>query len=320
MNEAFRAAAVTAVGAALPSMSVPTSEVAARLGVEPDWIVKRTGIQHRYRAGPGERLTDVAASASLMALERADLRPRELDLVLVATMTPDELTPHAAPLVAGAIGADHAGAMDIGAACTAFLSALAVAVGQIEAGRARTALVVGADFMSRIVDPDDRTTAGIFGDGSGAVVVQSVSGPPRFGPFVLRADGAAGKAIVAPRPAGPVRMDGQTTFRRAVASLAEASRQALALAGATLDEIDLAVYHQANSRITQRVAEELGLPNERVVDCIAEYGNTTAATLPIALNHAHRSGKLREGTRVLLGAFGAGLTWGATVLTWSGAE
>jgi 3-oxoacyl-[acyl-carrier-protein] synthase-3 len=233
-------------------------------------------------------------------------------------MTPDEVTPNAAPLLAAAIGADHAGALDVGAACTAFLSALAMAVGQIEAGRARSALVVGADFMSRIVDPDDRTTAGIFGDGAGAVVVRSMEGPPCFGPFILRADGASGHAIVAPRPAGPVRMDGQATFRRAVASLVEVSRQALAAACTSLDEIDLAVYHQANSRITHRVAQELGLPRERVVDCIAMYGNTTAATLPTALDHARLSGQLKHGSRVLLGAFGAGLTWGATVMTWQG--
>lgn len=147
-------------------------------------------------------------------------------------------------------------------------------------------------------------------------MLQAVAGPTRFGPIILGADGGAGDAIITPRPAGPVQMDGQATFRRAVSTLAETSREALALAATSLDEVDLAVFHQANTRITQKVAQELGLPPDRVIDCIAEYGNTTAATLPIALTHAENSGQLHPGDKVLLAAFGAGLTWGATVVEW----
>ncbi|MEA2392354.1 MAG: 3-oxoacyl-[acyl-carrier-protein] synthase [Solirubrobacteraceae bacterium] len=311
-----RAAAMTSVAAGVPSRKVSTAEIAERLDVPAEWIVRRTGVESRHRARSDERLTDLAAEVSLAALAKAGRSADEVDLVLVATMTPDEITPHAAPQVAAAIGAHAAGAVDVGAACTAFFSAVALAVGQIESGRSECAVIVGADFMSRVLDYDDPVTAGIFGDGAGAVVIEAVTGPPRFGPFVMGADGAAGSAIVTPRPAGPVTMDGQATFRRAVDTLEDVSRRAAELAGAPIQSIDLAVFHQANGRITKSVRERLGLPSERVVDCIDRYGNTTAATLPMALAHADAHGQLAAGSRVLLAAFGAGLTWGGTVLTW----
>jgi len=311
-----QAAAITSVAARFPATSVPTADVAERLGVDPEWIVRRTGVERRYRATADERLTDLAAQAALEALDKAHHPASEVDLVLVATMTPDDITPHTAPVVAGAIGAHRAAAADVGAACTGFLSALLLAVGQIEAGRAGSAVVIGGDFMSRVVDRDDPTTAGIFGDGVGAVVLQAVDGPPRFGPFVMGTDGAEGSAIVTPRPQGPVRMDGQRTFRRAIDTLVDVSRRAAALDGTSLEQLDLAVFHQANGRITRQVTERLGLPPERVVDCIADYGNTTAGTLPTALAHAESRCQLRTGSRLLLAAFGAGLTWGGTVVTW----
>jgi 3-oxoacyl-[acyl-carrier-protein] synthase-3 len=307
---------MTAVAAGVPSQTVSTAQIAERLDVPAEWIVRRTGVESRHRAGPDERLTDLAAEVSLAALQKAGRSADEVDLVLLGTMTPDEITPHAAPQVAAAIGAHAAGAVDVGAACTAFFSALALAVGQIESGRARCAVVVGADFMSRVLDYDDPVTAGIFGDGAGAVVVEAVPGPSRFGPFVMGADGAAGSAIVTPRPAGPVTMEGQATFRRAVDTLEDVSRRAADLAGVAIQDIDLAVFHQANGRITRSVRERLGLPSERVVDNIDRYGNTTAATLPLALADADARGQLAAGSRVLLAAFGAGLTWGGTVFTW----
>jgi 3-oxoacyl-[acyl-carrier-protein] synthase-3 len=307
---------MTAVAAGVPSQTVSTAQIAERLDVPAEWIVRRTGVESRHRAGPDERLTDLAAEVSLAALQKAGRSADEVDLVLLGTMTPDEITPHAAPQVAAAIGAHAAGAVDVGAACTAFFSALALAVGQIESGRAGCAVVVGADFMSRVLDYDDPVTAGIFGDGAGAVVVEAVPGPSRFGPFVMGADGAAGSAIVTPRPAGPVTMEGQATFRRAVDTLEDVSRRAADLAGVAIQDIDLAVFHQANGRITRSVRERLGLPSERVVDNIDRYGNTTAATLPLALADADARGQLAAGSRVLLAAFGAGLTWGGTVFTW----
>ncbi len=308
-------AVAAAVATSLPERVVGNDEIAARLGVEDNWIVRRTGILRRRIAQPGERLDAHAARAALRALDRAGVDPLDVDLVLVATTTSDELMPGAAPLVAAAIGATRAGAFDIGSACTGFLSALAVGAAQIEAGRARTVLVIGADLMSRITDPDDRATAAVFADGAGAVVLESC-GTGRIGPIILGADGTGAEHIRVRRSAGVIEMRGHETFREAVAHLTLATVQAAEAASVRLEEIDLFVYHQANGRILSAVGERLGLPAERVVDCIAEYGNTSAATLPLALAFSESEGLLAPGRRVLLGAFGAGFTWGATVITW----
>jgi 3-oxoacyl-[acyl-carrier-protein] synthase-3 len=314
-----RSAVVLGVGAALPERVVETAELAPKFGVDEEWVVGRTGVRSRRIARPDQRLSDLAALAGYTALERAGVAPDALDLVLVATMTPDELTPNAAPLVAHALGATRAGAFDVGAACTAFLSALAVAAAQIEAGRAARALVVGADVLSRVTDTDDRATALLFGDGAGALVL-GAGADGGLGPVVLGCDGAGARAIVAPRERGVVEMDGQETYKHAVARLTEASRAAIAAAGIALDDVDLFVPHQANQRITRAVGQRLGLPDERVVDCIGELGNTSAATLPLALEWAERSGRLDAGDIVLLAAFGAGFTYGAGVLEWGVAQ
>jgi 3-oxoacyl-[acyl-carrier-protein] synthase-3 len=309
-------AAIASVGASLPKTVVPNAEIANRIGVSDEWIVRRTGIRARRFAEPAERLTTHAAAAGAVALRRAGVSPEQVDLVLVATTTPDEVMPNAAPLVAHELGAVRAGAFDIGAACNGFLSALAVGTGQIEAGRAQCVLVIGADFMSRILDPQDRSTAAVFADGAGAVVLQATGEASRIGPIVLGADGAGADHIIVPREEGVIRMRGHETFREAVARLSLATVQAVRAAGARLDDIDLFVYHQANGRILSAVGERLSLPAERVVDCISEYGNTSAATLPLALAYVESAGRLKPGHRVLLGAFGAGFTWGATVVQW----
>jgi 3-oxoacyl-[acyl-carrier-protein] synthase-3 len=309
-------AALVSVGAAYPADEVSTAEIAAPMGLEPEWITRRTGVHTRRRLAPDGRLCHLAADAARAALRDAEVDAQDVDLLVLATMTPDALTPHGAAQVAAAIGAHRAGTMDLNAACTGFVAALSLAVGQVESGRAGTALVIGADAMSRVLDYGDRVTAGIFGDGAGAVVVRAVPGDSRVGPFVLEADGACGDAIVTPWPAGPVRMEGQRTFRRAVDALVDVALRTTALAGTTVDDLDLAVLHQANARITAAVGERLGLPGERVVDCIARIGNTTSASLPTALAHAADDGRLHDGSLVLLGAFGAGLAWGGTVLRW----
>jgi 3-oxoacyl-[acyl-carrier-protein] synthase-3 len=290
--------------------------IASRLGVSDDWIERRTGIRSRHIAEPEERLTTHATRAAVRALDRAGVSAEELDLVLVATTTADELLPNAAPLVAHELGATGAGAFDIGAACTGFLSALAVGAAQIEAGRASRVVVVGADFMSRITDPEDRSTAAVFADGAGAVVMVASEQAGGIGPVVLGADGAGADHIVVKRSESLIRMQGHETFREAVARLTLATLQAAHAAGVSLEEIDLFVYHQANGRILSAVGERLGLPAERVVDCIGEYGNTSAATLPLALAFSESEGRLAAGDRVLLGAFGAGFTWGATIVEW----
>ncbi len=309
-------AAIASVGVSLPATTIPNASISARLGVGEDWIERRTGIRERRVAEPAERLADHATQAARIALKRADVSAEEVDLVLVATSTADEILPNAAPLVAHALGARSAGAFDIGAACTGFLSALAVGCGQIEARRARCVVVVGADFMSRLTDPDDRSTAAVFADAAGAAVLCATRGSGRIGPVVLGADGAGAEHIVVRRDEAVVRMRGHETFKAAVSKLSESTLQAAAAAGVDLDEIDLFVYHQANGRILTAVGEQLGLPPERVVDCIGDYGNTSAATLPLALALSDDEGRLGDGDRVLLGAFGAGFTWGATVVEW----
>ncbi len=313
-------AAIAGLGVAVPEALVGNAPIAARLGVEEEWIVRRTGVRERRVAAPEERLCDFAALAAARALPAAGLEPRDLDLVLVATFSNDELTPAAAPRVAAALGAGTAvTAIDVNAACTGFVAALALAAGQIECGRAANALVVGADLMTRLTDPDDRSTAALFGDGAGAVVLRG-AGEGRIGPVVFGSDGDNGDLVRASRAEGLMRMAGHETFRHAVARLCEVSVAATEAAGRRLGDLDLFVYHQANARILGAVGERLGLDPARVVDCIGRYGNTSAATIPLALDAARADGRLRDGDRVLLAAFGAGLTWGATVVEWGEAD
>jgi 3-oxoacyl-[acyl-carrier-protein] synthase III len=309
-------AAVASVGVSLPERVVENAEINARLGVSEDWIVRRTGIRSRHIAEPEERLATHATYAARNALKRAGVTPEEVDLVLVATTTADEVMPNAAPLVAHNLGTLGAGAFDVGSACTGFISGLSIGAAQIESGRARNVVVIGADFMSRITDPEDRITAAVFADGAGAVVLSRSNGSGRIGPVVLGSDGAGADSIFVERAEGRIRMQGHETFRAAVQRLTLATLQATRAAATKLEEIDLFVYHQANGRILAAVAERLALPADRVVDCIGGYGNTSAATLPLALAFSEDAGRLREGDRVLLGAFGAGFTWGATVIEW----
>jgi 3-oxoacyl-[acyl-carrier-protein] synthase III len=309
---------VAGLGVAVPEMVVTNAAIAERLGIEESWIVQRTGIHERRVARPGERLYELAARAGERALGAAGIAAAELDLVLVATTSNDELMPGASPRVAAAIGAERAGAVDVNAACTGFLSALALGCGQIEAGRARRVLVVGADLMTQLTDPEDRGTAAVFADGAGAVVLQAAA-DGRVGPILLGADGANADLIRTPKDTGKTVMQGHETFRHAVDRMAEATLAAAAAAGLPLEEIDVFAYHQANGRILRAVGERLDLPTERVVNCIDRFGNTSAASIPLALEQARLTGDLVPGAKVLIGAFGAGLTWGATVVEWGGA-
>lgn len=308
-------AGIASIAAALPARRVTSDEIGAGLGLEPGWIASRTGITERRHAAPDETLVDLASRAASIALERAGLGGHEIDLILVATSTPDDRVPTAAPLVAERIGAQRAGAIDIGAACTGFISALELAASAVEAGRAEAVLVLGAELMSRVIDFDDPRTAGVFGDGAGAAVVVS-GGRAAIGPIRLHSDATGAEYIVATHAENKVRMDGRATFRAAVARLSEVTLEVAADAGLSLDEIDLFVYHQANARILRAVGERLALPDDRVIDSIATHGNTSAASIPIALDQAMSQGLLRDGSTVALGAFGAGLTWGGCIVEW----
>jgi 3-oxoacyl-[acyl-carrier-protein] synthase-3 len=312
-------ASLHSVAIALPGDRVTSAELAERLGVSEDWILSRTGVRERPIARADERLSDYSAKAGTAALDRAGVDPADVDLVIVATMTQDELTPNSAPLVADLIGAKQAGAFDIGAACTAFLSGVAVAAGQIETGRSRWALVVGADFISRVVNWDDKKTAPLFGDAAGAVVIgPSGEEGGLIGPVVLGSERS--EAIVIEHADRKLHMDGPEVYRHAIARMAESTFAAVDRAGLDLDDIDLFVYHQANARITKALGERLGVASEKVVDCIANLGNSSAATLPLALAVAEEDGRLKPGARVLLGAFGGGFTWGGGVIEWPGSR
>ncbi len=301
---------------AAPAWRVSNAELAEQLGVDEAWIAKRTGTRERPWAKPGERLSEFAARAGTEALARAGVAAAELDLVLVATSSADEITPNAAPLVAGLVGAERAGAFDVGSACTGWLAGLAMACGQIESRRAKHALVVGADFLSKFLDLSDRDTAPLFADGAGAVVVSRTErAQGRIGPVVLHADHGGANLIRLER-GGRIAMDGRETFRAAVSRLADVTIEALDACGRALEEIDLFVYHQANSRIIRAVGQRLDLPAERVVDYVDRFANSSTATVPIALSTAEAEGRLKPGDRVLLAAFGGGFTWGATVVEW----
>ncbi len=314
----LRAAALASVAMAVPERVVTNETIAAGAGVTEQWIVHRTGVHERRHVSPGERLQDLASAAGRQALDEAGVLPEDVDLVLVATLAADELTPNCAPLVAHELGATKAGAMDVSAACTGFLSALALATAQVEGGRADNVLVIGADVLSRFVDPADRGTAALFADGAGAVLVRpAAEGEGRIGHIVLHCDGGGAQSIQATHEEQRIRMHGHDTFKAAVMRMSESTLEAARLGGLKLDDIGLFVYHQANARILAAVGDRLGLDPERVVNSIDRYGNTSAATLPIALADARERGMLEPGTNVLLAAFGAGFTWGAGVIEWT---
>jgi 3-oxoacyl-[acyl-carrier-protein] synthase-3 len=288
-----------------------------RIGVTTDWIESRTGVRSRRIAAAGETLAALAAAAGADALERAGIEACELDLVIVATTAGDALLPNAAPVVAGLLDAGPAGALDVGAACTGFLTALSLASAQVESRRADRVLVIGAELLGRFTDRADRVTAALFGDGAGAaVVVPATAGSGRIGPIVLRADADGATAIRMALDERLIRMQGQDTFREAVRRLSESTVAAAERAGVALADIDMFVYHQANARILRSVAKQLGLDQERVLTAIAGYGNTSSASIPIALTEADSEGRLEPGMKVLVGAFGAGFVYGAGVVEW----
>jgi 3-oxoacyl-[acyl-carrier-protein] synthase-3 len=308
-----RRAAISGLGCALPVDSVPTADVARRVGVEPEWILRRTGIAARRRLHHEATLADLAAEAAVAALEDAGIAAADLDALLVATASADHVMPAAAPLVATAIGADRAMAWDVNLACTGFLAGVEQGAALVESGRAGQVLVVAAETLTRFTDHDDPKTAALFGDGAGAVVL-AADGALRLGPSVLRAEADAARALVIGHEERLVRMDGQVVFQHAVAAMERCCRDLLERAGLGVDDLDLVVPHQANARITAALAQRLELAPERVVDAIADVGNTGAASIPLALGQARRDGRIPASGRLLLTAFGAGFAAGAVLL------
>jgi 3-oxoacyl-[acyl-carrier-protein] synthase-3 len=307
---------VFGVGAALPRDVVGNSHFATRLQTSDEWILRRTGIRTRRRLNGALSLADLAAQACREALGDARREAEEVDHVIAATITPDRLTPGLAPEVVGALGLTGAAAHDVNAACAGFLYALDQAAALVETGRAGVVLVCGAEALSRITDEEDRSTAFLFGDGAAAVVVAGGDLEVGCGPFVLGADGRHSDLLFAEADERLLRMSGPEVFRHAVPGMAAATRAALTRAGLRPGDLDLLVAHQANARIVEAVAAELGLPPERVVLNIERYANTSSASIPLALWEADREGRLAPGALVGLAAFGAGFVWGAGVISW----
>jgi 3-oxoacyl-[acyl-carrier-protein] synthase-3 len=317
---------ITGTGGFLPAHRVSNAELAARLardGIETsdDWIVERTGIRARHFADPGDACSDLAVRAARAALEAAGRRADEIDLIIVATSTPDMVFPSTACIVQRKLGIAGCAAFDLQAVCSGFVYALTVADSLVRSGSARCALVIGSEVFSRILDFRDRTTCVLFGDGAGAVLLEA-SATPGILASELHADGrhveilctpgtvAGGQVVGVPF----LRMDGQAVFKLAVGVLEDAARAVLAKAGRSATELDWLIPHQANIRIMQATAKRLKLPAERLVVTVAEHGNTSAASVPLALDVAVRSGRIRPGDTVMLEGVGGGFTWGALLL------
>ena len=309
-------AAITGWGMALPQAELSNADLAARLGIDEEGIFTRTGIRTRRIAGPGETSASLGTEASLGALRTAGIAPTDLDVVVVATSTPDYQMPSAASLVQTQLDASKAGAFDINAACSGFLYALAQASALVQAGMAGRVLVVGADTLTRVTDADDPKTSIIFGDGAGAVVVEKIDGPDRLGPFKLLSDGSLAPLLYIPPEEGVMRMRGREVYRHAVEGMTQSVRDILEAAGYTIEDVDALVAHQANARILEAVASRLGLKGERVLSTIERVGNTSAASIPIELALACEGGLLADDDVVLLTAFGAGFAGGAGVVRW----
>src|SRR4051812_20954531 len=312
-----RTATIIGLGHHLPTEVVPNTHIAEGIGVDDHWIVKRTGIHSRRRAAANEGTTDMAVFAARKALQDAGVDPLDLDFVIVATMSADEITPNCAPLVAHALGANRAAAFDIGAACTGFLAGLSQGAALVEVGRAERILLIGAEKLTRITDFKDPKTGMLFGDGAGAAVLGPADGTGGIGQIDLRADGGLGDTIMATHEDPFIRMDGISTFKIAVKRLSESTVYAAAVNGLELSDIDLFVYHQANSRILKAVGERLELDAAKVADYIAQLGNTSAASVPLTMSLSREDGRLRPGQKILVGAIGAGFSWGAGVMEWT---
>jgi 3-oxoacyl-[acyl-carrier-protein] synthase-3 len=305
-------------------------EIAQMVDTSDEWIMERTGIRERRVAAPDEALSDLALPASLDALEQAGIQPSAVDLIVVATVTPDMMFPSTGAILADRLGAKDAAAYDLSAGCTGFVYAIAQAHGMVASGLAEHALVVGGDVLSRIVDWTDRSTCVLFGDGAGAVVLEKVSDGGFLG-FELGADGSGGPQLYMPAggsraPASAetvagrqhfAKMNGREVFKFATRVLVDSAQKVLHEFDVQVDEVDVYVPHQANVRIIEYARKKLGIPEEKTVLNVDRYGNTSSGSIPLALGDAKADGRLAPGEMVLMTGMGAGLTWGSTLIEWT---
>jgi 3-oxoacyl-[acyl-carrier-protein] synthase-3 len=326
-----RGAAITGLATYVPDRVVSNADLAKTLDTSDDWIVTRTGIRERRVGAPGETTSTMGAEAVRRLLAAKGLGPEDIDLLIVATVTPDMLFPATACLIQDRLGMKNVWGFDLSAACSGFLYALTTGAQFVASGAHRRVLVVGADLMSAIIDPLDRTTAVLFGDGAGAVLLEPAE--PGFGilDFVHRVDGSGRADLMMPaggslRPASAetvaarehyLKQNGRTVFKFAVSQMAESVERLLERNGLRSSDLAVVIPHQANQRILDATADRLGLPHERMASVIARYGNTTAATLPLALEDVVRAGKVARGDLAVFVAVGAGFTVGATLVRWS---
>ena len=322
---------ITGIGGYVPERVLGSEEIARAIGTSADWIHERTGIRERHLAASGQAASDLAVPAAREALTDAGADPASVELVIVATVSPDTLFPATAALVAAEIGAVDAAAYDLSAACTGFVYALAQAHAAVAAGLARRVLVIGSEVLSRFTNWEDRSTAVLFGDGAGAAVIEPVTGGGFLG-FELGCDGTRASQLELPAggsrlPASAatvngglhtIRMAGQEVFRFSTRAITDSVERLLRACGLTIRDVDLFVPHQANGRIVEYIARRLGFPQDRVLMNIDRVGNTSAASIPLLLADAKAGGALEPGATVLLCAAGAGMTWGSALLRWEG--
>ena len=315
---------ITGLGTYAPEKVVTNDDLSKLVETNDEWIRSRTGIRERRIAAPEEASSDLAIAASRDALANAGVDPAEIDLVIVATVTPDMLFPATAALVATALGMTNAAAYDLSAGCTGFVYALSQGYGSIASGVAKKVLVVGVDVLSRVVDWTDRSTLVLFGDGAGAVVLEQVESGGFLG-FELGADGAGGQSLWLPCSGSrlseeterTLRMNGREVFKFATRIMISSAEAILDTCGKKVDDIDVYVPHQANVRIIDHAAERLGIPEEKVIVNADRYGNTSSGSIPLALGEAVTDGRLRPGALVLMTGMGAGLTWGSALIEWT---
>jgi len=325
-----RYAHVTGWGIATPERILSNEELTQFVDTSDEWIISRTGIEQRYIAGPGETTASLASQAACRALEPTNIEAHDLDLIILATSTPEHIFPSTASLVQDEIGAIRAGAFDLSAACTGFIYALNMAAQAIRTGSIENALVIGSETLSRYVNWDDRSTCILFGDGAGAFVLQASDKPGGILSCIMRSDGSGADLLSLPaggsklpashetvdRKQHTIQMKGREVFRFATRVMASATREAVEEAGLQLEDIQLIIPHQANKRIIESAARGLRMPMDRFILNVNRYGNTSTASIPLAFFEAMDDGRIHDGDHLVLVGFGAGLTWGALAMQW----